>query len=167
MSQVAANVSTMANKEREKVTDLVTLVIYGTPTPKGRPRFTRTGRAYTPAQTKAFENEYRMAWLLTAGKRAAHDGPVSVEYRAYFVPPQSWPKWKREAALAGQLLHTSKPDWDNLAKTMDGLNGLAWLDDSQVFHAIAVKQYATVARTEIQIRFWPNFSARTIPKGTN
>ena len=167
MSVVAANVSPMAYAQSKQVTDQVTIVMYGTPIPKGRPRFTRTGRTYTPAKTKAAEINMQAAWLLTAGnKRKPHAGPVSIEYRAYFVPPASWPKWKREAALDGHLLHTTKPDWDNLAKTIDGLNGVAWLDDSQVFHAIATKHYAVIARTEISITFYPELDARKEPKGT-
>lgn len=161
MSDAAANVSPMTYTEGNQVTENITLVIYGKPTPKGRPRFTRTGRTYTPAKTRAAEINIQSAWVLTTNnRRRPHDGPVSVEYHAYFIPPTSWPKWKREAALAGHLIHTTKPDWDNLAKTLDGLNGLAWLDDAQVFHAITAKHYDTVARTEVKITFYPKINAK-------
>ncbi len=57
-----------------------------------------------------------------------HDGPVSVEVRAYFAMPASWPKWKREL---GEREHTSKPDSDNVSKlVLDALNHVAWRDDA-------------------------------------
>ena len=166
MSQATANLTRMTYKQSKQVTDTVTLCLYGTPTPKGRPRFTRTGRTYTPAKTKTAEQQLRDAWVITTNRRRPpHDGPVSVEFHAYFVPPASWPKWKREAALAGHLIHTTKPDADNLAKTIDALNGVAWLDDAQVFHAMTAKHYDTVAKTVIKITFYPPLPAKTKPKG--
>ena len=133
----------------------VTLVIPGTPTPKGRSRSTRSGRHYTPAATRAAETSVLAVWLVTTQHaRPAHEGPVTLDLIATFVPPASWPKWKRERALAGEWPHTSRPDVDNLVKLVkDGLNGAAWLDDSQVTNVSGAKQYGTTPHTTVMLTF--------------
>ena len=133
----------------------VELVLTGTPVAKGRPRFTRTGRTYTDAKTRSVEQRVLQSWLAynTAAQRSTHTGPVSVELIAVFEPAASWPKWKRLAAHSGELQHTSKPDIDNLLKVIDGLNGHAWADDSQIVTATARKRYGPQASTTIRITF--------------
>lgn len=130
---------------------VIEFFIYGKPTAKGRPRFTRSGRTYTPAKTREAENVLLKAYLLTTKSKAATDLPVSIELTATFQPPKSWSKAKQAQALAGELEHTSRPDFDNLAKLIDGLNGYAWLDDSQIFSAKVLKKYGQIASTHIRI----------------
>jgi Holliday junction resolvase RusA-like endonuclease len=44
----------------------------------------------------------------------------------------------------GAIKHIKKPDTDNLLKAvLDGLNGIAWADDSQVIRVSASKEYST------------------------
>ena len=144
------------NPVTASVISVLTFTLIGTPTAKGRPRFNpRTGRAYTPAKTRAAERDLLTAWRAAAGDRAPHTGPVFVEMVATFVPPTSWPKWQREAALAGTYPHVTKPDFDNLAKTLDALNGHAWVDDSRVVHASIRKQYGATASTTVTLTFVP------------
>lgn len=135
--------------------DSVTLVIPGSPIPKGRARSTRTGRHYTPAATRAAEAAVRAVWHEATGLgRKPHTGPVTVEMEAVFSVPQSWPKWKRELALAGSWPHLSRPDVDNLIKLVkDGLNAVAWLDDSQVTNVSGSKYYGSESCTIVKIRF--------------
>lgn len=136
------------------MTETVTLWISGTPTPKGRSRSTRTGRHYTPAATVAAEKAVRTAWELRYWDRAPHTGPIAIFVLSSFEPPKSWPKWKREAALAGEWPHTSRPDLDNLIKLIkDGLNGSAWIDDSQVTNVSGYKKYGVVAASLVAITF--------------
>jgi hypothetical protein len=48
------------------------------------------------------------------------------------------------------LLHVKKPDVDNLIKYyLDCMNGICYLDDSQVSIAHAIKLYSPTPRTEI------------------
>jgi Holliday junction resolvase RusA-like endonuclease len=75
-------------------------------------------------------------------------GPVAVRIVFTMAIPQSRPRAWREAALAGRILPTSKPDWDNLAKlTSDALNGIAWADDAEVASAHVVKRYGPMPGT--------------------
>lgn len=137
------------------MTTVVQISIPGTPTAKGRPRFTSQGRTYTDAKTKAAEAAVLASWMRSHRSRAPHDGPVTVDLVATFTPAPSWPKWKREAALTGTWPHTIKPDIDNLLKVIDGLNGTAWVDDSQIVTASASKLYGSTASTLITITFHP------------
>lgn len=133
------------------MSDTITLVLPGTPCAKGRPRFTRTGHTYTDAKTAAAEQSILAAWLHVAGARPPHTGPVAVRITATFAPAKSWPKWRRTRAQAGLLGHTAKPDLDNLVKMLDGLNGRAWVDDSQIVEIVASKAYGESASTVVTV----------------
>jgi Holliday junction resolvase RusA-like endonuclease len=134
--------------------ETVTIRIPGTPVPKGRSRSTKTGRHYTPVATVKAEEKVRLVWELHHGNRTAYAGPVAIFVTAIFEPPQSWPKWKREAALAGEWPHTARPDLDNLIKLVkDGLNTRAFLDDSQVTNVGGCKEYGREASTSVTITF--------------
>ena len=133
----------------------VSFYLPGNPVPKGRPRFTKTGRTYTDDRTAAAEQSVLAAWLHAAGRRTPWDGPVTVQLDFMFLPPVSWPNWKRERACDGTWPHTSKPDLDNLVKLLDGLNGVAWVDDSQIVEINAQKRYSPVASTVIRINMLP------------
>ena len=45
-----------------------------------------------------------------------------------------------------------RPDIDNLVKiVLDGLNGVAFMDDKQVIELYAIKRYSIEPRTEIMV----------------
>lgn len=127
----------------------LTFTIPGTPCPKGRPRF--YSHATTDTKTRIAESNLLACYLQAATERNPWDGPITVLMRFYFAPSKSWPKWKQAEALAGNFMHTKTPDLDNLAKIIDGLNSVAWNDDSQIMNLQASKAYAEVPRTEITI----------------
>ena len=91
----------------------VTFAVLGTPQPKQRARRGRTGRWYTPAATVAYEAA--VGWAAReAGIHQPCTGPVRLAVSLWF------PDRRRR-------------DVDNVAKSvLDGLNGIAWSDDSQV-----------------------------------
>jgi Holliday junction resolvase RusA-like endonuclease len=130
----------------------LTIRVPGTPQGKGRPRFTKTGRVYTPAKTKAYENA--IGWAA----RAVHkgdpiSGPVIVRVIANMPVPASWPKAKRASALVGDVSHTGKPDIDNLMKAaLDALNGIVWRDDSQITFADVTKRYSSEPELVILVK---------------
>lgn len=141
------------------MTDSISFVIQGTPPTKARPRFTRTGRTYVDAKTRKAEASVLAAYLETSGERTPHAGPVSIIVDAAFAPPKSWPKTKNGLAISGLLPHLRKPDLDNIIKILDALNGVAWIDDSQVVRITATKRHAETPSLSVLIHFLPN------PKG--
>lgn len=127
----------------------VTLTIPGTPFAKQRARATRQGRVYTPAATVSFERT--VGTLAGPLFPAPMDGPLAVEIIATFEPPPSWSAKKR-AAMMWQP-HTQRPDLDNLAKAvLDGLNRIAFADDSQVAQQTLRKVWGSPARTVVHVR---------------
>ena len=122
----------------------------GQPIGKGRPRFVRaTGRTYTPEKTARYED--RLAWAAQS-VMAGRDllvGPLSVTVNAYLEVPTSRSKKWRAEALGGNLRPLVKPDADNIAKLLDALNKIVWLDDAQIVGLHVFKYYSD--RPGIQI----------------
>ena len=127
----------------------------GPPQGKGRARSTirkaKSGKSfvghYTPAKTRSYEQQVAAAALdaIAEGSTGAHwptRGVVYLTMVAAMPIPASWPAWKRDLAISGQIMPTTKPDLDNIAKTVDSLNGIAWFDDAQVVDAHTRKRYA-------------------------
>ena len=84
-------------------------------------------------------------------------GPVRISIESR-LPVFEGPAWRREAALAGLVCHTSKNrgDVDNLAKlVMDAMtdHGRWWKDDGQVVELHARKIYAAVPSTFVEVEF--------------
>lgn len=118
----------------------VTIILNEEPVGKGRPRFhRRSGHAYTPDKTRAFEK--RLAEAAAQEYFAPPlTGPLSVKLLAQLPIPKSWSRKKQDAALRGEIA-PGKPDIDNLIKTLDALNGIVWADDAQITHIYARKVY--------------------------
>lgn len=80
--------------------------------------------------------------------------PCTLAVTAVMPIPLSWSKKKRQAALEGHVRHTVKPDWDNIGKVVsDALNGVTWVDDSQVYWANVKKIYGPIPRLDVTINF--------------
>lgn len=129
----------------------VVIELAGEPRAKQRPRFTRAGHTYTPAATRSYEAALRWAAQETMRGRTPLDGPLYVRVEAYFSIPQSWSKTRQGAAMCGLLKHTGRPDWENVAKTLDAFNGIVWRDDSQVFEGTIVKAYSDRPRLRVVV----------------
>ena len=128
-----------------------TITVPGEPIAKGRPRF-YAGRAYTPARTREYDEKIRTAYMARYGNMDPLAGPVSVCVSAYFKIPQGWNKQKTADAEHDEILPTKKPDVDNVVKSaLDGLNGQAWQDDSQVVRLAGNKYYSDTPRMEITV----------------
>lgn len=132
-----------------------TFTVPGIPIAKGRPRFARMGnfvRAYTPVESARFEERVRLC-AREAGVTIINEGPVELTVIAYW-PMKGSPL--RRGSRPG-CWKTTKPDWDNIGKTCDALNGIAWKDDAQVVRAIVEKRHCAQddpegARVEVTIR---------------
>lgn len=112
----------------------------GEPVAKGRARaFVRAGRVahYTPSKTANYES--RVATFAKQAMAGAEpfSGAVALSVVARFSIPASWSKKRRQAAMDGLEHVTKRPDLDNVLKAIkDGMNGIAWLDDSQVVRLV-------------------------------
>lgn len=116
---------------------------------KGRPRMTRTGRAYTPAATREAENDLAAFALRAMAGRLPMEGPLHVSVIAVYRPPASWSEKKRRAALG--MPKVTKPDLDNVVKMADALIGICFADDAQIASIEARKIYGETDRTVIAI----------------
>lgn len=96
---------------------------------KGRVRFVRaTGRTYTPDKTAEAMELIRMAYAKEAGGRTA---PKGVPVRVSITTARPMPKGRPKRVTEEPDIY--KPDCDNIAKlVLDALNGMAWVDDTQV-----------------------------------
>ena len=107
--------------------------VHREPKGKQRVRVTRSGHAYTPNDTTAYEGIVRSEYQMQVGDVPPYLGPVVVNIRAYYEIPKSWSKKKQQQAQLSLIGPTKKPDCDNIAKMIcDALNGLAYKDDAQV-----------------------------------
>ena len=106
------------------------------PVPKGRPRFTRTGHAFTDKKTLQAEAAIRNAALAEWGKKP-FEGAVELIIQFTFKKPKSNKK----------NLHTQRPDLDNCAKLVsDAINGVAFVDDSQVISLACTKGWGETGK---------------------
>ena len=120
---------------------------------KARPRMnTRTGRAYTPTNTKLYEYSLRQWFIREYPYFKPLENRVKVSIIAYFDIPKSTSKKKQKQMLDCEIFPTVKPDTDNIAKSiLDSLNGIAYLDDKQVVKLEVEKYYATSANVAVMI----------------
>lgn len=125
------------------------IIIQGKPIAKKRPRFTKQGFAYN-AQSKEMKEtkeEIEKQWNHDIIKE-----PVSIRARFYMPIPKAIGSKKKRALLFNKY-HSKKPDIDNLLKYyFDCMNGICFVDDSQISAVDAKKIYSDEPRTEILIR---------------
>ena len=134
----------------------IVFTVFGEPKSKGRHRsFVRNGRVfqYPDQKTRQAENDF-----ITVAQQyrppAPHDGPVILRVRFFRKIPKSFSKKKRQQAMDGLLLPTSKPDLDNYVKLVkDAMNTVFWRDDSQVVVTVSEKLYSDSPRTEVEVEF--------------
>ncbi len=130
----------------------LSITIPGPPVAKKRPRFARRGKFVTVFNCQETE-EGKIRWEMKAqagDMKAPRGVPVALHVGLYMPIPASWSKKKQ----ANPGPHVSKPDIDNMLKTIkDCGNGVLWDDDSQINFVRAGKAYSDDPRTLIDI-FW-------------
>jgi Holliday junction resolvase RusA-like endonuclease len=132
--------------------------------PKGQPRpraFAVGGKAhvYNPGTAENWKSQIALAFRDFARKPIT--GPVSLAVSFYMPRPK---RLMRKKDPDGMMLHTAKPDIDNLLKAvMDALTTIGvWHDDTQVVSVSASKNYcekdgkpgAMIGIKEIEQRRW-------------
>lgn len=135
--------------------DTIQFTIPGAAVGKGRPKFARRGNfvtTYTPEKTASFENLVKLKAQEAMHGKPPIDCAVAVTIRLNVTPPASWSQKKQRAALAGEVLPTSKPDVDNCLKAiMDACNEIVWKDDKQAVDVMVSKRYAETACSIVEI----------------
>ncbi len=129
----------------------LSFTVPGEPKGKGRPRFLKTGRTYTPAATVEYERRIatRAAEAMPCPPTAL---PVSVRVDVFNGIPKSWTKARRQRAQEG-LEIPGKPDLDNVAKAvLDALNAVVYADDVQVTRLLVTKQYSLEPRLVVNVK---------------
>lgn len=133
----------------------VYFVVYGNPVGKGRPRATSQGgfvRMYTDAKTLGFESAVADEARIAMREWQAFDTPMQLQLSAYYPIPKSWSKKKRQMAMDGEIHPQVKPDLDNVMKAvLDAMNGVVYVDDSQVINMVATKRYSSDPRVEVYL----------------
>lgn len=125
----------------------------GDPVGKARPRMnTRTGRAYTPTNTKLYEYSLRQWFIREYPYFKPIESRVKVTIIAYFSIPKSTSKKKEAEMLNQNISPTKKPDIDNIIKiVLDAMNKFAFRDDTQVTELEIKKKYDKTPRIYIKI----------------
>lgn len=135
------------------MTAKILFIVPGTPVPKGRPRFTRQGRTYTPVKTKSYEELVAICAKRVMDCPEPLKTPVAVFVTVFFPVPASYSAKRREACLAGFEKHTKRPDLDNVVKAItDGMNGVVYEDDCQIVRIVAKKDYCMDAMVEVMVQ---------------
>lgn len=129
------------------------LIVDFPPTALKRPRFsTFNGKAFD-SQKKEKEAE---RWdIYQQWKENPLDDPIRLTINYHVQMPGSWSK--KKSALYNGSPCIKRPDLDNYVKwTLDVLNGVVFIDDSQVFEIRADKKYSDEPRTEIIVEYEKN-----------
>lgn len=132
----------------------VKFTVLGEPRGKQRPRVTRKGNTYTPAETVQYENLVRMEYRRQCGDyRFPDDAALDMRIMAYYAIPKSASKKKRQEMLEHRIRPLKKSDWDNVGKIIaDSLNEIAYKDDVQIVDGQVRKFYSSEPRVVVTIR---------------
>jgi Holliday junction resolvase RusA-like endonuclease len=115
---------------------------------------------YSDPETVEYEEAIKAVGEEAMAGCAPFPGPLTVFVEAFFPIPASWSARKRAAAAAGEIFHTSKPDGDNVFKSVgDALNGVCWVDDSQIVMTQCVKLYSDWPMVRISVWAWNDVPA--------
>ncbi len=138
--------------------------IFGEPTGKGRPRFSRVGnyvKTHTDSKTENYESKVQYAYQMASSVFFNVGEQIKAKITAYYqIPKGQYVFHKKtnttdlkkdgELMLKGDIRPTKKPDCDNIAKIiLDALNGLAYHDDSQVVSLQVDKFYSETPRVVV------------------
>lgn len=137
------------------MTLVVTFIVDGDPVPKGRPRFARRGQfvqTYTDAKTIDYETQVAMRARHAIGSTKPLEGALSVFLYLRYTVPASYSKKRKEACLRG-VEYPKRIDIDNVYKSVtDAMNGIVYLDDSQIVEAHIKKVYAEESGANIMVQ---------------
>ena len=112
----------------------------------GIPKWKGRARVSTSAKTRRYEQVVAEAAKLEVMKQnwKKSDAPIVLNLCVWFPVPESWPKWKKEMARAGDLYPMVKPDF-NIGKIFaDALNDIVYNDDRQIVDYHIHNRYCSI-----------------------
>lgn len=134
------------NKEYKKMS----FEVFGEIVGKGRPRFTKAGRTYTPKKTLNYEQAIKIAFR----RKYSYQSQKSLRIKiiAYFEIAKSHTKKNKNRMISNELQCTKKPDIDNVVKiVLDALNKVAYQDDTQVVELVTIKRWSQCSKLAVYI----------------
>jgi Holliday junction resolvase RusA-like endonuclease len=128
------------------------IVVDGDAVPQGRPRFSRNGHVFDPAKSREYK-EYIKLHASQNSPECPVTGPVKLSLMIYRAIPKSFSRKKRDDAISGIILPTTKPDFSNVLKGVeDALKGIWYADDSQIVsYGDMFKVYSDKPRIEVEM----------------
>jgi len=131
----------------------ITFEVPGNPVPQPRARISTRGgfgRAYTPGDHPIHAYRAAVAAAARAAGATPTDAvPITLIVDLVFARPKSH---YRKSGLKPDAPKLPRPDCSNVLKGLeDSLNGVAWVDDTQVGKVIVEKSFGTEGRTTIRI----------------
>lgn len=121
---------------------------------QGRPRFSKYSGAYKSKKDIEYENLIKDSFLKVAEGFEPSKRPVSIHIEAMYKLAKSLPKYVVDEVTyrTCDYVPQSKPDVDNIAKSvLDALNGVAYIDDKQVYNLNCAKYFDTKSDTDYLI----------------
>ncbi len=120
---------------------------------KARPKVnTYTLRAYTPQETKDYEQLIQQYFIIKYPKYVTFEGRVFVKICACFPIPKNTSKKNLGPMLQNSISPTKKPDIDNIVKiVLDALNKIAFKDDNQITKLEVEKVYGSQEKVIIRV----------------
>lgn len=137
---------------------MIEFEVIGKIQPKQRPRFKRCGayiQTYTPQQTLDYQKLVAESYMAKYGEMKLN-GALKMEINAFFNVPKSYSK-KKKAELYGRPNIAHNGDIDNVAKSvLDGLNGVAFIDDTIVYDLHITKYYVWNENDSerVEVKIW-------------
>lgn len=143
------------------ISKTVEFIIPGAAVPKARPRarIARIGgrdvpRMYEPEKSVRYEGSVGWTYRQEC-KDPPATTPVGVTVLSFHSIPKSWSKRRKQNVECQQIAVEKKPDLDNIVKSiLDGLNGVAFADDKQVWCLSAQKRYSLYPHTYVRVDFY-------------
>ena len=79
------------------------------------------------------------------------NGTLRLTVDAFMPIPQSWSAKRQRMAIAGLIRPTTRPDFDNILKTLDAFNQVVWTDDARVVEVQFAKHYSERPRLVVTV----------------
>lgn len=134
---------------------LIEFAFIGPPVPKQSAPVTRRGITYTPRKSDEYAASLKIYARELYPDILPEEGAMRMQVGVYLPIPKSWPESKRRAAKEGVLRPMARGcgDWDDYGKMISGaLEGIFFINDSQIVSASVEKFYSTLPRISVLLQ---------------